>query len=291
MFNTETLWVAKLDYEKNWGIREHSHEFYQLYYIFGGEGTSTLDGRQIKLSSNNLMLIRPLEQHSLLKIKEGFIRMIDVKFKILDLGICELLSQIDFPFKCEDNEIFKSLEKLRCEWKSNEYLSNEMSEIHINEVIYSIIRGNEVKQKIMKAAEETMDLNRPDAVFYGLSRDISDYITNNFNKDFSLENLAKSLTYNKNYLCKIFKKNTTYTIMEYLNFVRIRQATKLICETDKKLLEISEEVGFKNIHHFNRVFKEIMNYTPGQIRTREKQSIYTDIAAHGRFAFRYYENE
>ncbi|NCA80788.1 MAG: AraC family transcriptional regulator, partial [Sphingobacteriia bacterium] len=103
--------------------------------------------------------------------------------------------------------------------------------------------------------------------------------------------LSEYLSYNKNYLCKVFKNTTTFTIKDYVYYLRIQKAVELICQTDFKLIEVSERVGFKNIYHFNRVFKKITSYTPGEVRRQEKDGLYSDIQAHGQFYYRYFEKD
>jgi AraC-like DNA-binding protein len=51
--------------------------------------------------------------------------------------------------------------------------------------------------------------------------------------------------------------------MRYLLECRIEQAKELISYSDYALKEIAERVGFKNIHHFTRVFSEITGVSPG----------------------------
>ena len=56
------------------------------------------------------------------------------------------------------------------------------------------------------------------------------------------------------------------TVTEYLNFVRICKAEKLLSSSEKSILEISEAVGFSSISYFNRVFKRVRSSSPGSYR-------------------------
>ena len=62
-----------------------------------------------------------------------------------------------------------------------------------------------------------------------------------------------------------------------INTFRIHKSCDLLSETDKKISEISEEVGFGSIRTFNRAFMEIMNLTPLEYRTQTKNTDYTAI--------------
>lgn len=52
----------------------------------------------------------------------------------------------------------------------------------------------------------------------------------------------------------------------YLNRVRGEAARKLLLETDLPVAEVAQRVGYANIPHFNRVFKELFDTTPTAIR-------------------------
>ena len=59
---------------------------------------------------------------------------------------------------------------------------------------------------------------------------------------------------------------------EYLNYIRIIHASKLLKSTKKLITDIASECGFDNISYFNRVFKRIMGITPNAYRKlREKK--------------------
>jgi AraC family L-rhamnose operon transcriptional activator RhaR len=48
--------------------------------------------------------------------------------------------------------------------------------------------------------------------------------------------------------------------------IRIEEACRLLKENDKKILTISEEVGYKDLKHFQQIFKKITGTTPGLLR-------------------------
>ncbi len=62
-----------------------------------------------------------------------------------------------------------------------------------------------------------------------LTKAILVYIEKNLSRPFSLQELGQQLSYNKNYLCSVFTKNTGVSIVEYLNFLRIRRAVIFFC--------------------------------------------------------------
>jgi transcriptional regulator GlxA family with amidase domain len=57
-----------------------------------------------------------------------------------------------------------------------------------------------------------------------------------------------------------------------LNFVRIQEARRLLTQTDLKLAQVAERVGFGNLTHFGRQFKRQTNFTPLQYKKLNKAS-------------------
>ena len=89
-----------------------------------------------------------------------------------------------------------------------------------------------------------------------------------------LHDIAEQIGYNRNYLCSLFKKDTNITIIDYLNFVRIKKACEFIRYSDIK--QIGSRVGFTNISHFNRTFKKLMEISPNQFGKIQPVSIPED---------------
>ena len=65
-----------------------------------------------------------------------------------------------------------------------------------------------------------------------------------------------------NYFCSFFKKYTGLSFKEYLNNYRCEKVSKLILNTDLKILDIALLCEFDNISYFIRKFKNIYGYTP-----------------------------
>ncbi|MBO5033666.1 MAG: helix-turn-helix transcriptional regulator [Lachnospiraceae bacterium] len=79
---------------------------------------------------------------------------------------------------------------------------------------------------------------------------------------YSLEELAAEYNINKFRLVREFAKYYECTPMQYLSRVRIDKAKKLLLNTDEKVVEIGQMVGFENTNHFIRLFKEKTGVTP-----------------------------
>ena len=63
-----------------------------------------------------------------------------------------------------------------------------------------------------------------------------------------------------------FKQYTGTNFVNYLKNIRVGEAKKLLTETDMKINEISQAVGYDHEKHFMKTFKGITGLTPSQYR-------------------------
>ena len=92
------------------------------------------------------------------------------------------------------------------------------------------------------------------------------YINERYKEDISLSEISARLGFNESYFCRIFKQATGATFTEYLNFVRVCKAEKMLTEGLYSILDISNKVGFTSVSYFNRIFKKYRNCSPGYYR-------------------------
>ncbi len=88
------------------------------------------------------------------------------------------------------------------------------------------------------------------------------YISDNYANYISLKDVADIACMTTNSFCRFFKKITNKSFTNFLNEVRIRNASRLLVQDDLPVSEVSDMVGYKSITNFNRQFKQIMGSTP-----------------------------
>ena len=84
--------------------------------------------------------------------------------------------------------------------------------------------------------------------------------------ELSLAEVADYVELNEKYFTNRFTNETGETFSSYLTALRMQRAKELLKTTTFKIYEISEMVGYRNVEHFNRVFKKWNQMTPAQYR-------------------------
>lgn len=93
------------------------------------------------------------------------------------------------------------------------------------------------------------------------------FILDNYaNPELTLGSVAGYVGLNEKYFSSRFTKEEGMTFSNYLTEVRIRKARELMEQTDLKIYEISQNVGYNSVEHFTRVFKKLCNVSPGNYR-------------------------
>lgn len=90
----------------------------------------------------------------------------------------------------------------------------------------------------------------------GLIHNIKNYIELHYMENISLNSIAEHFFINPSYLSQLFKKKTKDTFLNYLTDVRIEKSKKLLLETDLKVYEISDRVGYKDAKYFSKIFEK-----------------------------------
>lgn len=96
--------------------------------------------------------------------------------------------------------------------------------------------------------------------------EIQFYLCENMQRELSLGSTAERFHFSEPYFCALFKKGTGVSVMHFIQQARIRYAAYLIRSSERKLQEISEEVGFSNYSYFGKLFKKYQGMTPENYR-------------------------
>ncbi len=93
-----------------------------------------------------------------------------------------------------------------------------------------------------------------------------EYIHKHYRTDISMAHMADLAALSVSGLHRLFKRHTRRTVGEYIAQLRIGRACALLVSTDKPVSFIADEVGYRNLSHFNRQFLAIKQVTPREYR-------------------------
>ena len=100
----------------------------------------------------------------------------------------------------------------------------------------------------------------------GVKEAVRAIIDQRLGEKLTIERIAQELHYSPTYLCLLYKQETGETIGDTLAASRIREAMRLLRETDEMIYQIAVRVGYPEQAHFAKLFKRATGMTPGEYR-------------------------
>ena len=263
----DVMWIGRLQYEPNFFLDSHKHDFFQLFYILDGTGYMNDDYRQYHLHSDQLFFSPPGHYHSLCCDAKSPMRTIEIKFYIKNNDLYGDLKNISGCMNADNSEIRHKLENLVGEASNKDTLSRDVINSEIFLILLKMLRRRNQNKPDEIVFLDTLDTSSDG--YSGPSKVFSvmfEYIHKNLNTPISLEELANKVGYDPTYLGRIFKKEFGITPMKYINDVKHKKAKELLENSGMTVTEISDALGFYSIHYFSKCFKERENVTPLEFR-------------------------
>lgn len=96
---------------------------------------------------------------------------------------------------------------------------------------------------------------------------------NALNSGITASDIATNAGFSIDYFNKIFLSHTGFTVMAYVNYIRLKKATYLLRCTDKSILDIALEIGYDSHEGFIKSFKKNYEMSPSEYRNKNKNQI------------------
>ncbi|WP_208414851.1 helix-turn-helix domain-containing protein [Paenibacillus castaneae] len=94
------------------------------------------------------------------------------------------------------------------------------------------------------------------------------YMEQHYGHNISISDVAEVVGISSGHLGRIFKAETGKPPLEYLTEYRLEQGKKLLKDDSRSLQNISEAIGYNDVHTFIRYFKKYEGITPGEYRKK-----------------------
>jgi AraC-type DNA-binding domain-containing proteins len=97
-------------------------------------------------------------------------------------------------------------------------------------------------------------------------REVTEYISDNYNRDLKLAELARVAGMSSFHFAREFKRTTGTTPHQYLIKFRVERAKALLVRKELPLIEVGLQTGFSHQSHFTRLFRRVTGLTPNAYR-------------------------
>ncbi|MDD6262125.1 MAG: AraC family transcriptional regulator [Clostridiales bacterium] len=93
-----------------------------------------------------------------------------------------------------------------------------------------------------------------------------EYIKNNYRQKITVRDIAREVNLSESHLFSVFKKETGFSPITYLNNYRLSAAADLLLRDNKTIVEIADEVGICDSVYFNKLFRKNYQMAPSKYR-------------------------
>ena len=95
---------------------------------------------------------------------------------------------------------------------------------------------------------------------------VLNHIHAHYREEVRISTLAALACRSESRFHKLFRQHTRMTVLEYVTLLRVGQACSMLAGTEQPIARIAEAVGYGNLSHFNRKFRELKGVTPREYR-------------------------
>ena len=235
---------------------KHFHDYYVIGIMKKGNRKFICNSKNYNIQTNNIILINPNDYHECIDIGQNSLdyEAIHISKEIMTNLANEIFKSKDMVIfnknVISDDTLLKEIEIL-----TNLVISNDKT-LEKEELFYIVIKDLLENYAAFKTTDENIILK---------TKEVCDYIENNYTDNITLDKLAKVGAISKYHLIRLFTKEKGITPYKYLELYRINQAKKQLQENNS-ILDISIQCGFSDQSHFTNLFKETIGITPKQYK-------------------------
>lgn len=250
---------------------EHFHIYCEIFYLKTGNCIYSVNNSIYHLSAGDLFIIAPGDSHS--NQYEGLVPCERI------ISYC-MLDAIPKTFWESHPDIRKKLSH------SGKVVLNKKSQPQMESLLTRMLEENNLPDEYscefltLQMMCALLLINRNGIFVYeqikheeGISTDIEDslrYIAQNFVLPLTLEEVASYVNLSPSYFSRKFRRVTGVTFKEYVNYIRIRQASQMLLTTDESVTKIAVSCGFNSSNYFKDCFHRINGVSPRTFRQQAK---------------------
>lgn len=277
--------MAYHDLVSTGGLRLHSHDFYELTFVLSGELKMRIEDEYITyfpgeccLCNKNIHHVEVMDRNTeivLFLLKEEYLRdLISANYYYDQDGNPHAVGSVFQRFFQENRKNSLYDAKVYTDFRLLDAVRQDQFFDIINRMVEEISGTHSGKSYMMKALFcrfiemlENSNSYQTEVHWAKLSNDeqIVYKIANAYQDKlglFSRVEIEALTGYNSDYVERIMKRSTGKTLSEYGKTFLLKRAAEMLTDTDKKVGDICEMLGYSNRNYFNKLFFKEYGLTP-----------------------------
>lgn len=257
----------------------HWHYYIEMLYSVSGKARVILGGVGYSFEEGDLVLINAREVHSVYSDCDEGASYYVLKFDpevLYTTSRTVFESKYVLPFtmvkashqkvftrqEIEDTSIPFLMKEIYQEYQNPNYGFELAIRTHICRIFLWVLRNWQSKGLNLDArySLKEKEMKTLQKVF--------DYLDENYQEDITARSVARMCNMSYSYFSRHFKAVIGKTFTEYLNYIRITEAEKLLLTTDMNITEVALRTGFSDSSYFIKQFRHFRSMSPKQYQKR-----------------------
>ncbi|MBT2757822.1 helix-turn-helix transcriptional regulator [Mesobacillus foraminis] len=248
----------------------HSHDFWEIAYISEGRGVHLSGESTTKVSKGDLFMIPIGVSHVFRPNSIGEREPLIVYNCIIALEDLKNFLQ-SYPGGKELEDLLKIKEWKRYHDKSGRFF-DLFQRMHFEYLANLSGREAKIYNGLMELliffyCEENRTYNESTKT-ENYIQEVLSIILSDYNLPLRVKDMASKMGIGERQFQRIFHMQTNMTFKDYLQGVRINNASRLLVNTHRKVIDIASSVGYQDLQYFNKLFKEKTGMSPSEYRRR-----------------------
>lgn len=256
-------------------VGAHYHEDIEIIYVLEGTFLASVSGHEYSISSGDLLLVNSKESHAFRRFP--LCRYICLQFDpyvLFSTSRTSFEARYIMPFimsssspqrvipanELEKTNVGSMVEDANREFCAREYGFELAVRSNICQIFLWFLRKWHAQGVNMSITSSMRgeDITRLESVLT--------YIDQNYMHTVSAERMASLCNMSYSYFSRFFKASIGKTFSEYLTYVRVTEAEKLLVSSNMNVSQIALETGFSNSSYFITQFKRHRHMTPKKFK-------------------------
>ena len=275
----------------NWVMQNfHFHNQYEILLVLGGGATLEIGNRKYEIDDGDLFLLNSEDYHRTSGAKGKNFERYVLQFDPDCFREASLAFRYNFTMFFE-NRRQDFIHKVNLSDMNLEKYKGLLEKIERNMSNYSgknVGKGEVASVKLMLSIMELLIFTNDIFIFFAAEKQsgqnstkvigkefgrtithgvhvgmIKKYIRDNIEKNLYLDIISQSFSISKYYLCRYFKKETGFTLAQYVTNQKVAKAMALL-ESGYSVMEVANKLSYSSDTHFISVFKKNCGITPKQ---------------------------
>lgn len=256
---TKPISISSYIRQKHLSTQLRYHSGYKLFFILRGSVVFFVEDKEVYVKKNQFLIIPPFAKHR--SIYDEFEKTLrcEIQFQpeYLDPEVLNIITAMEKDSIVRDFSQ-QHMEQLQFYFTQMNIYQKESDYPHSPLMLKSLFTFI----VILLARYSVSGDGRGIKTVNNSVKLAIEFINENYHKNITPRVLAENLFISERTLYRLFKESIGLTITEYINYVRIINAKRLMTDTSLSITDIAYHCGFNDSSYFSTVFKKYTEISP-----------------------------